>query len=299
MQKAIRAASAGFHRLLKRAGQTLCFAQKRLAAFAAKAFGRLPGSGAKIRSAAARLAAQAAAGAPGATIRRMTAFSARFVRRADGVRKVFGNFVKNRITGGGGGPGAKTGGGPGAKTGRKPEPGVAGLWEDEAAFLEAIRAGQKIAQTAAQKKSGGRRFVTFSPFPVHGLEEAAGIKRSWIPYATFAGGLFGFLLGLLFTWWTSAESWPLIVGGKPLWSLPAFIPVIFELTILFAALASLAAWLFACGLPRKTAPPPLDPALTSHKFAVFIPLKPGESLDDVKEAILSLNPQEIREVKPS
>ena len=284
MQKASQTASAVFRRLLKRAGKTLCFAQSRLSPLAGKAFRRLPG-----RRSVARLAAKAPGA--GASIRRMAAFLTRLAGRAGAVSKVVSNFVKNRLTGGF----QAAFGGPGAKTKRKPAPGVCGLWEDEAAFLEAVRALQKTAQ----KKSGGRRFVTFSPFPVHGLEEAAGIRRSWIPYATFAGGLFGFLFGLLFTWWTSAESWALIVGGKPLWSLPAFIPVIFELTILFAALASLAAWLFACGLPRKTAPPPLDPALTSHKFAVFIPLKSGESLDDAKGAIVRLNPQEIREVKPS
>lgn len=161
--------------------------------------------------------------------------------------------------------------------------GAAGLWEDEEVFLEAVRSVQK------QK----RVFTTFTPFPVHGLEEAMQIKRSWIPWVTFFGGLFGFLLGLWFTWWTSASNWPLIVGGKPFWSLPAFIPVIFEMTILFAALSSIAALLYACGMPRKSSP--LDPAITSHKFAVFIFLNEEESLDELKNFIQTLNPMEVVE----
>lgn len=161
--------------------------------------------------------------------------------------------------------------------------GVAGLWEEEEAFLEAVRSVQRQ----------GRIFTTFTPFPVHGLEEAMKIKRSWIPYVTFSGGLFGFLFGLWFTWWTSAKSWPLIVGGKPFWSLPAFVPVIFELTILFAALSSIAALLYACGIPRRSSP--LDPSVTSHKFAVFVFLKEGESLDDLKTFVQSLKPMELVE----
>lgn len=161
--------------------------------------------------------------------------------------------------------------------------GAAGFWEDEENFLEAVRSIQ----------SENRVFTTFTPFPVHGLEEAMKIKRSWIPWVTFFGGLFGFLFGLWFTWWTSARSWPLIVGGKPFWSLPAFIPVIFELTILFAALSSIAALLYACRMPRKSTP--LDPDLTSHKFAVFVFLKEGESLDELKNFVQALNPMEIVE----
>ena len=164
--------------------------------------------------------------------------------------------------------------------------GAAGLWEDEEVFLEAVRLARKQ----------DRVFTTYTPFPVHGLEEAMQLKRSWIPWVTFFGGLFGFLFGLWFTWWTSASSWPLIVGGKPFWSLPAFIPVIFELTILFAALSSIAALLYACGIPRKSSP--LDPAVTSHKFAVFIFLKEKESLNDLKTFIQTLNPVEIVEKNP-
>jgi hypothetical protein len=144
---------------------------------------------------------------------------------------------------------------------QKYKPGMAAIFESEEAIL---KAAQKI------KENGFKKFDAITPYPVHGMEEACGIQRSWIPYVTFIMGLTGGGLGWLLTWWTSAVNWPLNIGGKPMHSLPAFIPIIFELTILFAALSSVAALLYACGLP-KINPPIIHPDLTCHKFAIFIP----------------------------
>ncbi len=145
----------------------------------------------------------------------------------------------------------------------KPETkrGVAGIWIDEHEFVEAAR---------KTRASGFRKFEAISPFPLHGIDDAMGIPRSFIPWITFIAGLTGLTFGLWFTWWTSAVNWPVIVGGKPMWSLPAFVPVMFECTILFAALSSVGALIVLCGLP-KVDPPVIDPALTSHKFALFVP----------------------------
>lgn len=140
-------------------------------------------------------------------------------------------------------------------------PGIAGIWDDEASILKAA---------AKTREMGFKKFEAISGYPVHGLEEICGIKRSWIPYVTFIAGLTGLLAGLLLTWWTSVVSWPINVGGKPMFSLPAFVPVIFELTILFAALASVGALFVACKMPSVN-PPVIDPGLSSHRFAIFIP----------------------------
>lgn len=138
--------------------------------------------------------------------------------------------------------------------------GIMGIWLTEEDILHA-------AETV--KNKGYLKFDAITPYPVHGMEEASGLSRSWIPWVTFFAGVTGCLSGLWFTWWTSAVSWPVNIGGKPMWSLPAFIPVIFELTILFAALASVGAMIIACGLP-KVNPPVVDPDLTSHKFGLII-----------------------------
>lgn len=139
--------------------------------------------------------------------------------------------------------------------------GIAGIWYDD---HELVVAAEKV------KNAGYKKFDSITPFPVHGLEEAMGIKRSMIPWVTFFAALTGGSLGMLLEYWTSAVDWPLIIGGKPFFSVPAFIPVTFETTILFAALCSVAALFILCGLP-KVDPPIIDKDLTSHKFAIFIP----------------------------
>ncbi len=163
------------------------------------------------------------------------------------------------------------------KLGPKTSPVLAGIWPDEEAFLSAIK---------SLKQQGYKNFSAITPCPVHGLEELLEIKRSWIPYVTFVCGAFGCLFGLWFTWWTSAVNWPLIVGGKPFWSLPAFVPVIFECTILLGALSSVGALLYACRLPSVD-PPVLDPDLTSHKFAIYFPLKNQHKTDKNQVSVKS------------
>lgn len=139
--------------------------------------------------------------------------------------------------------------------------GIAGIWTDEHAVVKAA---------AMTREKGYTKFDAITPYPVHGMEEACGIKRSWIPYVTFVAALVGLLSGLWLTWWTSAVNWPINVGGKPFFSLPAFIPIMFELTILFAALCSVGALFYVTKMPRID-PPTIDPDLSSHKFAIFIP----------------------------
>jgi hypothetical protein len=139
--------------------------------------------------------------------------------------------------------------------------GIAGIWDKESLILKAAR---------KTRETGFTKFEAISPYAVHGMEEACGITRSWIPYVTFIAGLIGLLSGLALTYWTSAVDWAVNVGGKPFFSLPAFIPIIFELTILFAALSSVGALFYACKMP-KIDPPIIDPDLSCHKFAIFIP----------------------------
>jgi hypothetical protein len=147
----------------------------------------------------------------------------------------------------------------------KYQKGLAAIFETEESILAAAK---------KMREMGMDKFEAITPYPVHGMEEACGIKRSFIPYVAFGAGLTGLASGTLLTWWTSAVNWPINVGGKPFFSLPAFVPVMFELTILFSALASVGTLFAVCGLP-KVNPPIIDPDLTSHKFAIFIPQSQG------------------------
>ena len=169
------------------------------------------------------------------------------------------------------------------KAGAPAEPVLAGIYPDEKSFLLAIK---------GLKQKGYKKFSAVTPFPVHGLEDLLEIKRSWIPWVTFVFGTAGCLFGLWFTWWTSAVDWPLIIGGKPFWSLPAFIPVIFECTILLGALSSVGALLYACGIPAFD-PPVLDKDLTSHKFAVYFKLKDKtQSVGELEQELKALGAEQ-------
>lgn len=84
------------------------------------------------------------------------------------------------------------------------------------------------------RDAGYTDFDCYSPFPVHGIDEAMGIKRTILPALVFGGGFTGTILGLLLEWWTNAYNWPWNISGKPTWSIPANIPIGFETTILLS-----------------------------------------------------------------
>tara|TARA_Y100000817_G_C16815758_1_gene526449 strand:- start:767 stop:1324 length:558 start_codon:yes stop_codon:yes gene_type:complete len=148
---------------------------------------------------------------------------------------------------------------------------VAGIWTDEKTLVEAARKA---------RAQGLDKVEAISPYPMHDIDDALGIPRSFIPYVAFVMGLTGLAFGTWLTWWTSVVDYPLIIGGKPMWSLPAFVPIMFECTILFAALSSVGAMIVAGGLP-KVDPPIIDPDLTCSKFALFVP-EDSNSYDEAK-----------------
>lgn len=165
--------------------------------------------------------------------------------------------------------------------------GIAAIFEDENLVLSAARKSRDMGMT---------KFDAISPYPIHGMEEACGIKRSPIPYMTFGAGITGLLVGLFVTWYTSVADWPINVGGKPLFSLPAFIPILFELTVLFAALCSVAGLFYYSGIPRID-PPTIDPDLTSHKFAIFVPEnEAGYNVQKLETFYKGLGASEVKKV---
>ncbi len=110
--------------------------------------------------------------------------------------------------------------------------------------LALIEAAEKV------RDAGYRRWDCHTPFPVHGLNDAMGLKATRLPLIVFGAGLTGAMVGLALQWWTNAVNYPFLISGKPYFSLPANIPVTFELTILFSAVASFLGMLLLNGLPR-------------------------------------------------
>lgn len=94
--------------------------------------------------------------------------------------------------------------------------------------------GELIEAARKVRDAGYTEFDCYSPFPVHGIDEAIGIKRTILPALVFGGGITGLLLGLLLQWWTNAFDWPWNISGKPIWSIPANVPIAFETTILLS-----------------------------------------------------------------
>lgn len=165
--------------------------------------------------------------------------------------------------------------------------GTVGIFKDPDQLLHA-------AEQVRDRKF--KLFDAFTPFPVHGLEHAMGLKRSFLPWVTFVAGMTGLTLGTAFQIWTSAFDWPLNVGGKPFISLPAFVPIMFELTILFAGLATAGALILTCGLPNLK-PKILDPRLTDDHFALFISSDdPHYHESDVSELLKKAGAHEVRMV---
>jgi mono/diheme cytochrome c family protein len=123
--------------------------------------------------------------------------------------------------------------------------GLLAEFDDQDALLEAAR---------AVRESGVRRWDTHTPFPVHGIERAMGIRATRLPWLVLVAGVTGGVLGLLLQWWTNAVDYPLNISGKPIFSLPANIPVTFELIILFAAAVAFGGAIALNGLPRFSNP---------------------------------------------
>ncbi|MCX6548422.1 MAG: DUF3341 domain-containing protein [Acidobacteria bacterium] len=135
---------------------------------------------------------------------------------------------------------------------------------------------------------GFRVIDTYSPFPVHGMDEAIGLKPSRLPRACLGFGLLGLATALGVQIWTSAYDYPLIVGGKPLVSLPAFIPVAFELTVLMAGLGVVGSLFIAAGMRPRFKVPDLHPGVNDDRFVVAAEIQAGASFAGVQSLLAGL-----------
>jgi hypothetical protein len=121
---------------------------------------------------------------------------------------------------------------------------------------DAMHAAEKV------RDAGFRRWDVFTPFPVHGMDRAMGLKNSKVGWFAFIGGVTGYTCGMLMIWYLNAVDYPILVGGKPMFSPYSAFPPSYELTILFGAFGSLGGMLFLNKLPRLH-----HPLLKHRRFA--------------------------------
>lgn len=149
-------------------------------------------------------------------------------------------------------------------------------------------------------EAGYRSMDAYSPFPIHGLAEAMGVKKTYVPVITLLGALSGTIAALSLQYFTMVWHYPYMAGGKPFNSWPSWMPVTFELTILFGAFAALGSMLAFNGLPR-----PYHPIFNAKRFerassdGFFLCIEKTDSqyhADSVRNFLQELKPVDVSEV---
>src|SRR5216117_597692 len=169
--------------------------------------------------------------------------------------------------------------------------GVMAEFEDPTAVVEASRKAYA---------AGYRRMDAFSPYPIEELTEALGIKHTKLPLIVLIGGVLGCLGGYALCYWVSFSVYPLNIGGRPLNSWPAFIPVTFECTILLAALAAVFGMLALNGLPEPYHPvfnvPSFEQASRNKFFLCIEASDPIFQEQATREFLMELGATEVSDV---
>jgi hypothetical protein len=138
---------------------------------------------------------------------------------------------------------------------------VVGLFDDEAVLFPAVK---KV------RKAGFKIHDVYTPFPMHGLDSAMGLRETSLHTAGFIYGITGTTIALGFMGWVFTSSWPLNIGGKPHMPLPAFIPVTFEFTVLCAAVGMVLTFCYLCQLAPFVKKHHFHPRATDDKFVMVI-----------------------------
>ena len=158
-----------------------------------------------------------------------------------------------------------------------------------------------LAATKKAREAGYKHVEAYTPFPVEGLSEAVGFKWTAVPLITLMGGVGGGLMGFGLQYWVAAITYPINIGGRPLNSWPAFIPVTFELTVLGASIFAVFGMLALNKLPQ-----PYHPVFNVERFAqastdkFFLCIEardPKFDLVETSKFLQSLHAQHVNEVK--
>lgn len=154
---------------------------------------------------------------------------------------------------------------------------LVGIYDDDDVVLQAVK---------DVKKAGVRIHEVYTPFPIHGLDVALGHPRTKLGIAAFMFGTLGLLTALSLTYYTEGFDWPMVVGGKDSYSPVIYVPIFFELTVLFCALGLVGTFLVSNGLGPTVKPLMFDLRTTDNKFAMAIDLSHNQKAEGEIEQIL-------------
>ncbi|MBO9153126.1 DUF3341 domain-containing protein [Chitinophaga sp. GCM10012297] len=163
---------------------------------------------------------------------------------------------------------------------------VVGNFDDEAVLFPAVK---KV------RAAGYKIHDVYTPFPVHGLDHALGLRETSLHTAGFIYGITGTTTALSFMSWIFTTDWPLNIGGKPHFPLPAFIPITFELTVLFSAVGMVMTFMYLCQMAPFVKKHIFHPRQTDDQFVMVIELTEKTPAADVKAFLDSVGAKEINE----
>jgi len=164
---------------------------------------------------------------------------------------------------------------------------IVGVYGDDHHALKAVK---------SISEAGVKIHEVFSPFPIHGIDEAMGYKRSRLPRVAFMFGTLGFALALIMQFWMLGYDWQMIIGGKNFASLPPFIPVTFELTVLLSALGMVFTFFVASDLKPYKKPRIFDLRVTDNKHVIAIDLGKNKlSKSEISKIVAQTGAEEVNE----
>ena len=165
-----------------------------------------------------------------------------------------------------------------------PTPGVLGVFPHLDTTLDAIK---KL------RAAGHTDFTVYSPIPRHEIEDALGQSVSPVRMFTLIGGIAGCAIGAWLTLWMSYD-WPIVLGGKPVGSVPPYVVIMFEMTILFGALSTILGILFnAAFAARRLGTIQYDARFTNDRFGIFVPAEGAKSAP-VEKVLRDAGAEEVR-----